>query len=135
MIDGSDIFPTVPLWKFLSLADNQSPKWHERLDQLLDGRAYLPSPNQFNDPFDCAPTIGLPHSIEEFHEKLPRLVARFKKSMPNIDERVIADTLRQAVQLNGLDALRALTQESFNDSGAKIGVFCLGSGLIAKRAL
>jgi Protein of unknown function (DUF2971) len=121
----NDIIPTVPLYKFISLAPGQQPDWRDRLRHLLEGQAYLSSPQDFNDPFDCMPTVALPTTIEEFHDKLPHMVAAMCRSNRGVDPIVMHHILRQGVDANGLDALKQLTRESFEYSSSQLGVFCL----------
>lgn len=122
-IDGS--FPTGPVFKFLSLADGQDPPWRNRVANLLDGKAYLPSPSQFNDPFDCLPPVDLPQTIEDFEARKPAFLERLQASMPDIAADVIADAIDKSIQDSGLEALAEVTRQSFITGGERMGVFCL----------
>lgn len=126
-LETQDIVPTGPLYKFVSLADNQVPSWQERFKQLLDGKAYLPSPSQFNDPFDCLPTVALPTSMEAFNAKRHLLVPRFVASMPGITAEEVERALEDAFAGATIEHLSAITSSSFKRSAENTGVFCLAA--------
>ncbi|WP_333590924.1 DUF2971 domain-containing protein [Brevundimonas sp.] len=120
-----DAFPTSPLFKFLSLADGQYPPWQDRVSAYLEGKAYLSSPLAFNDPFDCLPPVLLPKTLDEFEEQKPAFAQRLHQSMPHMSVADITSVIDQAIGNSSIDAFTEITRESFNNSGAQMGVFCL----------
>lgn len=122
-MDGS--YPTRPVFKFLSLADGQKPTARERVTDLLNGKAYLPSPLQFNDPFDCLPPVDLPQTIEEFEARKPAFLERLQGSVPNVSAELIREVIDKSIQDRGLEALADITRRSFVEGGERMGVFCL----------
>lgn len=123
VMDGN--YPLSPLFKFLSLADGQTPPWRDRLTAFLDGKAYLSSPAAFNDPFDCLPPVDIPRTMNEFEERKSAFCARIQRAMPERSLQEISDTLSTSVEDMGLDALSDITRRSFSEGGARMGVFCL----------
>lgn len=124
-LSPDDIMPTKPLYKFLSTADGQSPDWKARVMQLLDGKAYLPSPSQFNDPFDCLPTVGIPKTIEEFAVGKEEFAKRIHKAKPGLTLEEIIAFVDKILAKGGLEDIAALSRQAFNMGGERMGVFCL----------
>ncbi|WP_336979125.1 DUF2971 domain-containing protein [Brevundimonas nasdae] len=120
-----DLLPEGPLFKFLSTAPGQTPDWKERVTQLLDGKAYLPSPNQFNDPFDCLPRMGIPSSVEEFAKGREVFIDRIQKAVPDHPRAEIEEMIDYLVANGQLDSLAHVSRNAFNKGGALMGVFCL----------
>lgn len=126
---SNEVVLTKPVFKFLSLADNQSPSWQERVEQLLDGKAYHPSPSQFNDPFDCIPRIQMPKTMEELKAKQNLLVERFVKNVPHHAPEMIRQTLADTLDRVSLETL---TDQIFNTVRAtanEMGVFSLAANI------
>lgn len=126
-----EIVPTGPLFKFLSLSlsDGQAPTWQVRLDQLLAGQAYHPSPSQFNDPFDCLPSITMPLSIEQLRDKQHFLIPRFATAMPQFTEAYIADVLDQAFKSATIEQITHLITTTFRGTRSGMGVFSLAANI------
>jgi len=124
--DLEGIVPSGPLWKYLSLAPDQQPPWQDRLSQLcIDGVAYCPNPRQFNDPFDCAPSILSPSTQAEIDEGEKYLFDRMVESLPHFTPEHIQNEMRKGI--SGLDPKTLLqkTREAFDETAKKMGVFCL----------
>lgn len=120
-----DLLPSGPLFKFLSTAPGQSPDWKVRVTQLLAGEAYLPSPSQFNDPFDCLPTMGLPPTPEEFAAGRAQFVSRFVRAMPDMPREAIEAAVDAMVAEGKLSEMAEIARRAFNKGGETMGVFCL----------
>lgn len=116
--------PLSPLFKFLSLADGQKPSWQERVISLLDGKAYLSSPISFNDPFDCLPSVDLPRTMEEFESGKRDFCARIQRAMPEVSLQEIEGVIN-AVSEREIENFSEITRASVNQSGSRMGVFCL----------
>lgn len=125
----NDIVPSGPLFKFLSLAENQEPTWRQRLCQLLAGEAYFPSPSQFNDPFDCLPKVIVPTTIEELRAKKHLLVAKFLEHAPNHDEKSIDATFDKLLEIADISEIVALFQKSVHRTSHTMGVFSLAENI------
>lgn len=121
----TEIVPKGPLFKFLSLASNQSPTWQDRLGQLLDGKAYHPSPRQFNDPFDCLPRILMPQTIEELRAKQHILVARFAQHIPDRTPEEIAQIMSDVFDKLPLEDLNDQISRTVRKTNETMGVFSL----------
>lgn len=124
-LTGDELFPQEPLFKFLSTAPGTTPDWKTRVTQLLDGKAYLPSPSQFNDPFDCVPTIGIPSTPEEFATGRDEFIRRIQKAKPGLTFEDIASYLDRLVGTGGIPALVEFARMAFDQGGDAMGVFCL----------
>lgn len=124
-----EIVPSGPLFKFLSLADGQTVPWQDRLDQLLAGKAYHPSPSQFNDPFDCLPSIKVPKSIDELRQKQHLMVPRFAAAMPHLSEAFIADSLDQAFKHATIDQITDVIAQTLQNTSHQMGVFSLAANI------
>lgn len=123
-----DVFPSGPLFKFLSVADGQPPPWKERFAQLLRGEAYLPSPLQFNDPFDCMIPVVLPETMDAFNARKEEFYQRLERAMPEMPpDRIRA--IDGHIQSFGLTDLHRVTTRSFERGTAKMGVYCLAEGI------
>jgi hypothetical protein len=118
-----------PLYKYLSLAPDQTPHWTDRLSSLLNGEAYFPSPVDFNDPFDCLPHFGVPETKEEIEANFSGLVSQMQRSMtgmtPEEVELRMSRWLKDTDVPNILETVRASTRKSAEE----MGVFCLSEQL------
>jgi hypothetical protein len=122
---SDEVVPTGPLFKFLSLSAHQTPTWQDRFTQLIGGKAYLSSPGQFNDPFDCLPTVTFPNDLDEFHAKKHLILPPFQKAMPNISSQFIEDLLTEAFTSAPSEEVRNVAVASVRKTASKTGVFCL----------
>ena len=115
-----------PLYKFLSLAPNQSPSWERRLDELLAGRCYLSSAADFNDPFDCLPFIASPSSSVDFSAWKEQVAASMTQALgydlpPAFVQRRIADTLSEHSPAEMIPVL----QQAARKNAEAMGVLCM----------
>lgn len=119
------VAPKTPLYKYLSLAPRQSPEWQKRVEELLSGVAFLPSPNDFNDPFDCLPVPVTPDTPEEMallgENFIERMVAAVDEDTP---ERVRA-FMGAALKHLTPEQVRELVRSSLVDSMKQLGIFCM----------
>ena len=122
--------PQVPLFKYLSVSSGQSPTWHERLIQLLDGKCYLPSPVDFNDPFDSLPLICPPTSPVEFAEWKEALIGPMAEAIrQDIPAWFVQSEVRKALDGTDPEKIRELLLQSTKNFAAEIGVFCLAEAV------
>lgn len=125
MLETQPLFPSVPLWKFLSLASGQRPSWQDRVQQLLDGKAYFPSPIDFNDPFDSLPYLQVPAKKENLVDVAPFLVARMVKALKEIPEEVVREQIQTALtQVNPVELSQTMN-ECIAQTAGEMGLFCL----------
>jgi len=122
---SDEVVPTGPLFKFLSLSAHQTPTWQDRFTQLIGGKAYLSSPRQFNDPFDCLPTVTFPNDLDEFHAKKHLILPPFQKAVPHLPSQVIEEVLTEAFAFAPSGQVRDLAVASVRKTANQIGVFCL----------
>lgn len=119
------LLPPAPLFKYLSLAPGIDPSWQQRLLQLLDGKAYFPSPLDFNDPFDCLPVAQVPETQEELDGTVDTLIARLTTAMhpmPAVDvERMARAGLVGKTPADMFELACAGTAAT----ASRLGVFCL----------
>ena len=115
-----------PLYKYLSLAPQQTPPWQDRLAMLLHGKCYLSSAADFNDPFDCLPYIEVPTAE-------PALLAWKQGMAQRIAEAMAGDVpawfikAKAQTALDSLPApiLREKLQQAAAANAKQMGVFCL----------
>jgi hypothetical protein len=121
-----EFFPTKPLWKFLSLASDQSPIWQKRLTQLaVEGKAYFSSPRDFNDPFDCLPHFPVPQTEEELERGKQHLINRMVKAMPDMPPHLIRQKMGDALSDISRERLVETLNGSVTKTSSNMGVFCL----------
>lgn len=125
MTDGAD--PPL-LYKFLSLSPGQSPSWQDRVDQLLDGRCYLPGAADFNDPFDCWPYAELPESRGEFeHRQHPFVAALAEVTRRDIPAWSAKDTIERVLSGKSMTEIHDQIQRGLRMNADATGVFCLAT--------
>ena len=124
MSESKDLIPPVPLWKFLSLAPGQQPPWQNRLQQLLNGDAYFPSPLDFNDPFDSLPHLRVPVTKDEITDAMPYLISRFVMAL-DLPEGLVREKLQHTLQSVDPAELANTMNAGVAQISAEMGVFCL----------
>lgn len=117
--------PDRPLYKYLSLADHQSPTWQKRVEELLSGVAFLPSPTDFNDPFDCLPVPVTPKTREEMNSTGAAFIERMVKAVEDEEPAEMRLFLRLALENMTPEKLHELVRQSIADEMQQLGVFCM----------
>lgn len=117
--------PDRPVYKYLSLAKGQSPTWQERVEELLSGVAFLPSPTDFNDPFDCLPVPVTPKTREEMVSMGEAFIERMVKAVEDEPPAETRAFLRLALDQMTPDQLHELVRQSIADEMKHLGVFCM----------
>ncbi|MHC3127912.1 hypothetical protein OB03_11755 [Brevundimonas sp. GN22] len=117
--------PNRPLYKYLSLATGQSPTWQQRVEELLSGVAFLPSPNDFNDPFDCLPVPVTPNSREEMASLGDAFIERMVSALQDELPQEVRGMLALALKVMTPEELRDLARQSIAQEMKHLGVFCM----------
>jgi len=120
--------PPPLLYKFLSLADGQSPSWQERLTQLLDGRCFHPGAAAFNDPFDCWPYAEIPGSKAQFEEEQAPFVAALTEAIRrDLPADFIQGRIREKLAAEPIAEINDNIQQGLRLNADATGVFCLAA--------
>lgn len=85
----------------------------------------MPSPEQFNDPFDCLPPADVPANIDDWNERKEAFYDRLHQSAGEISRAEVAQTVDAIIDQHGLAFLNDVSKVSFANGGARMGVFCL----------
>ena len=109
----------------MSIADGQVPSWQEKLSCLIKGEAFLSSPEDFNDPFDCLPHFRTPERRSSIPSFLDSLASKIARSVEDFDEPQIRDKLEQNLAGIDPDELSLIIQKSMIQTSGRLGVFCL----------
>lgn len=107
------------LYKFKSLAGNSAQ--HVQ-DIILLNRLYFSRPDEFNDPFDCLPTVSLEATDKEWHNYFNEL---FKRKAPHISRSQRMAQIKAAMQgplrnrnsKEARDWFQEITAKSVNSAG------------------
>jgi len=119
------VVPNTPLYKYLSLATGQSPTWQKRVEELLAGVAFLPSPDDFNDPFDCLPVPVTPDTREEMLSLAETFIERLVNAVDDEPPDQARAFLRLALQHMTPDQLHEMVRASVAEEMKNLGVFCM----------
>lgn len=107
------------LYKYRSLAGEAK----ERLrGTLFNNELYFAKPEEFNDPFDCAPVIRTDASEEEKFEYFVRVVKRNDPNMTRSARRILARRLSKNPSL-----FHKTMQQAYTDLINEVGVFSLST--------
>ena len=118
--------PTEPLYKYLSLAENQTPSWQSRLTQLFAGECFLPSAADFNDPFDCIPYADTPSSREDIAAGQERLVSQMAEAIRrHLPAQFVEGKIREHLRAKSPEEINDGFQMGIRKNAESMGVFCL----------
>jgi hypothetical protein len=119
------VLPPI-LYKYISLTPNQTPPWQDRLNMLLEGRCYLSSAADFNDPFDCLPFIAAPTTEPGLTVWKHGMAERIAESMAgSAPASFIKQRVLQAFGGLPTSVLIDKLQDAAAANAEKMGVFCL----------
>lgn len=121
--------PLVPLFKYLSLAPGMDPSWQQRLTQLLNGKAYFPSPQDFNDPFDCLPVTLVPETQEELDGVIDTLIARLTTATAHLPAADLDRMLRAGIAGKTPADIFEMARAGTALTASGLGVFCLAENI------
>jgi hypothetical protein len=96
------------------------------LDMISNSRIYFSSPDQFNDPLDCAPTCKLAKPLtDQFIKELLEDEARLAKEAGKTQDEI--EALRQAEGVPPEEIAAAITERIRADVLRSARVFCLSA--------
>ena len=111
------------LYKFKSMSGSSRD---QVLDIITNSRIYFSSPEQFNDPLDCAPIFALAKSItDEFVKELLEDEAALARAAGKSEEEI--EALRQAEGVPPERIAAAVTERTRDELVKNARVFCLSA--------
>jgi Protein of unknown function (DUF2971) len=120
------VIPPGPLWKYFSLSQNQNPSWKVKLHQIcIEGKLYCSTPRDFNDPFDCLPSVASPQTLDKIASGADLLIAKFAESLPEHHPTEIADLANERLLSLSPEDLMEWSKLSCETTARQMGVFCL----------
>lgn len=111
--------PPRSLFKYISLSNENRWTWLE--DIVVRHRIFLSSPSDFNDPFDCAPTLSSPKTAIAWEVTSKRYIQRIEREFGANEARAVRAGLKK---LSNRDKLRLLNEAS-RLSAEQTGIYCL----------
>src|SRR6478736_3369590 len=77
---------------------------------LTDNCIYLPSPSEFNDPFDCAsfPDYDLLDSVDKRNRFTTQFIDSLKTTNPNLDEASVSKLIKTKFEIDALKTIEEL---------------------------
>lgn len=109
--------PPRHLYRYLPASDPQRISWALELIQMQ--RLHLSSVLDFNDPFDCLPTIRVPGPAA-----LKLRLRRDRKRVMDLGPKEVGDATLERLLREPPSRIRQFAEETFRATISKIGVAC-----------